>query len=151
MPPPVVKTVRDEIFWQYAKLISKSAGFGINQRRFQMDRFINLRDEKIKWSSTVREWLREHEKPNECIYCGSKSSLTVEHILPQSCGGPDIPDNTIKACKNCNRLIEEDSCPCGGELSKEWQGYLIILDHSRSEIAKKMNIKTNDKFALKVR
>ena len=49
MPPPVVKTVRDEIFWQYAKLISKSAGFGINQRRFQMDRFINLRDEKIKW------------------------------------------------------------------------------------------------------
>lgn len=57
----------------------------------------------------------------------------------------------MKACKNCSRLIEEDSCPCGGELSKEWQGYLIILDYSRSEIAKKMKIKTNDKFALKVR
>ena len=68
MPPPVVKTIRDEIYWQYAKLISKSSGFGINQRAFQMERFIGLRDGKIKWSSPVREWLREHEKPNECIY-----------------------------------------------------------------------------------
>lgn len=59
----------------------------------------------------------------------------------------------MKACKNCSRLTEEgDKCIlCEGELSKEWQGYLIILDYSRSEIAKKMNIKTNDKFALKVR
>jgi hypothetical protein len=115
MPPPIVKTVKDEIFWQYAKLISKSAGFGINQRAFQMERFIGLRDGKIIWSTTVREWLREHEKPNECIYCGSKGDLTVEHILPQSCGGPDIPDNTIKVCKKCNSSK-------GGKRLYEWIG-----------------------------
>lgn len=102
MPPPVVKTIRDEIFWQYAKLISKSAGFDVNERRFQMDRFLKLRDGNIKWSTTIREWIRENEKPDECIYCGSKDCLTVEHILPQSCGGPDIFDNAIKACRNCN-------------------------------------------------
>ena len=48
MPPPAVKTIKDAIFWQYAKLISKSAGFGINQRAFQMNRFIALRDGKIE-------------------------------------------------------------------------------------------------------
>jgi hypothetical protein len=102
MPPSVVKTVRDEFFWQYAKLISKSADFGINQRAFQMERFIALRDGRIHWSSTIREWVKEQEKPNECIYCGSKGNLTVEHILPRSCGGPDIPENAIKVCKKCN-------------------------------------------------
>jgi len=102
MPPPVVRTVRDLIFWQYAKLISKSAGFGVEQRAFQMDRFIMLRDGKIKWSSTVREWIKEHEKPNECVYCGSTEGLTVEHILSRFCGGPDTLDNVIRVCKRCN-------------------------------------------------
>ena len=102
VPPPVVKTIKDEIYWQYAKLISKSAGFGINQRAFQMNRFIALKEGKIKWSSTIREWIKEHEKPDECVYCGFKGDLTVEHILPKSCGGPDIPDNVIRICSKCN-------------------------------------------------
>jgi len=102
MPPAAVKTVRDEIFWQYAKLISKSAGFGLGQRAFQMGRFVALRDGKIKWSTAIREWLREHETPNECVYCGANDSLTTEHILPKSCGGPDTADNAIRICKKCN-------------------------------------------------
>ncbi len=28
LPPPAVKTVRDLLFWQYAKIISNSAGEG---------------------------------------------------------------------------------------------------------------------------
>lgn len=115
MPPPIVKTIKDEIFWQYAKLISKSAGFGINSRAFQMSKFVKLRDGKEKWSTTIREWVREHEKPDECIYCGSKGDLTVEHILPQCCGGPDIPDNAIKVCKKCNSSK-------GGKRLYEWVG-----------------------------
>ena len=35
------------------------------------------------------------------IVC-SKEELTTEHILPRSCGGPDIPDNAIRICKTCN-------------------------------------------------
>lgn len=115
MPPAIVKTIKDEIFWQYAKLISKSAGFGINERAFQMSTFIKLRDGKIKWSTTIREWVKEHEKPNECVYCGSKGNLSVEHILPRCCGGPDIPDNAIKVCKKCNSKK-------GGKRLYEWKG-----------------------------
>jgi hypothetical protein len=114
MPPAAVKTIRDQIFWQYAKLISKSAGLGGN-RGFQMKKFIQLRDGDIVWSSTIREWLKEHEKPDECIYCGAKGPLTTEHILPRSCGGPDIPDNAIRVCRSCNSGK-------GGKRLYEWTG-----------------------------
>jgi len=57
-----------------------------------------------------------------------------------------------KACKKCSTITEEDKCPlCGGETSKEWQGYVVILDHSKSEIARRMGIHVNGKFALRVR
>lgn len=57
-----------------------------------------------------------------------------------------------KACKVCFAITEEDKCPyCGGETSKDWQGYVVIIDHTKSEIAKRMNIDKNGKFALKVR
>ena len=58
----------------------------------------------------------------------------------------------LKACKHCSFLTEVDVCPlCGNQTSKEWQGYVIIVDHTKSEIAKRMNISVNGKFALKVR
>ena len=57
-----------------------------------------------------------------------------------------------KACKQCSFISEEDVCPrCGGQTSKEWQGYLVIVDHEKSDIAKKMGITTNGKYALRVR
>ncbi|OGS57091.1 MAG: DNA-directed RNA polymerase subunit E [Euryarchaeota archaeon RBG_19FT_COMBO_56_21] len=57
-----------------------------------------------------------------------------------------------RACKKCSAITEEDKCPlCGGETSKEWQGYVVILDHSKSEIARRMGIHVNGKFALRVR
>ena len=58
----------------------------------------------------------------------------------------------LKACKDCNLLTERSDCPlCGGAVSKDWQGYLIILDTKRSAIAQRMNIRFNGRYALKVR
>ena len=58
----------------------------------------------------------------------------------------------LRACRVCSFISEEDVCPrCGGETSKEWQGYVIIVDYKKSEIAKKMNVNANGKFALRVR
>ena len=115
MPPAAVKTIRDQIFWQYAKLIAKSAGLS-NARAFQMSRFTKLRDGEIVWSSTIREWLHEHENPDSCIYCGAQGGpLTTEHILPRCCGGPDIPDNAIRVCRSCNSEK-------GGRRLYEWKG-----------------------------
>ena len=52
-----------------------------------------------------------------------------------------------KACKQCSFISEEDTCPrCGGQTSREWQGYLV-----KSDIAKQMGISSNGKYALRVR
>jgi hypothetical protein len=123
MPPAAVKTIGDLIFWQYAKLISKSAGLE-TQRAFQMSRFTKLRDGEIAWSSTIQEWLREHEKPDECIYCGTKGPLTTDHILPLSRGGPDTPDNVIRVCKSCNSSK-------GSKRLYEWKGLMAKDDIPR--------------------
>ena len=58
----------------------------------------------------------------------------------------------MKACKQCSFISEDDVCPrCGGQTSKDWQGYLVVVDFEKSEIAKKMGIAANGKYALKVR
>ena len=102
MPPSAVRSIRDLIFWQYAKIISESAGFGKRQYSFVMDRFKRLCSGEICWSTSIREYVKEREKQDECIYCGSREDLTLEHILPRSRGGPDSPDNAVWICKSCN-------------------------------------------------
>ena len=60
--------------------------------------------------------------------------------------------STLRACKICLLITEEDKCSkCGEKTSREWQGYLIMVNNSRSEIAKKVGIDANGKYALKVR
>jgi len=116
MPPAIVKTIREEIYWQYAKLISKAAGLGIDSRGFQVSTFIKLRNEKIKWSSAIGEYVKEHENRNVCIYCGLPEKLTLEHLLPRSRGGPNATDNAIFICKKCNSSK-------GSKRLYEWFGY----------------------------
>jgi len=38
----------------------------------------------------------------KCAYCGVKTKLTQEHIIPVSVGGGYTADNIIPACKSCN-------------------------------------------------
>lgn len=96
MSPGAVRSLRDLLYWQYAKIISESAGFGKRQYGFVMNRFKKLQSGEIEWSSSIREWVREREKGDECIYCGKVGDLTVEHIIPLSRSGPDHPDNGSK-------------------------------------------------------
>ena len=59
-----------------------------------------------------------------------------------------------KACRDCHLIIEEgDKCPAchGANLSKEWNGFVVVTDVANSVVAKKMQIDTPGKYALKVR
>lgn len=124
MPPPYVKTVRQQIFYQYAKIIAESSGFGKTNYGMITDRWKKLCSDEIHWSSTVREWLREKENTSACIYCGEEKDLTVEHILPRCCGGEDIPDNVVMVCKSCNSSK-------GGKRLYEWRGLKAKDNHHR--------------------
>jgi hypothetical protein len=59
-PPSAVRTLRDLIYWQYAKIISVSAGIGESHYGFVMDRFKKLQSEEIFWNS-IREYVKEKE------------------------------------------------------------------------------------------
>jgi hypothetical protein len=101
MPPPYVKTIREEILYEYAKLISRSA-YGNLQRGFITDRFKKLRDGEITISGTIREWEKEQELPSECVFCGSTENLSTDHLIPRNRGGDDSADNVVHACVTCN-------------------------------------------------
>jgi hypothetical protein len=101
MPPPYVKSIKEEILYEYAKLISRSAYKSL-QRGFITDRFKKLRNGDITISDTIREWEREQELPKECVFCGAEKELSTDHLIPISRGGHDSADNLVLACKSCN-------------------------------------------------
>ena len=65
LPPKAVRTIQDLIFWQYAKIISESTGYGKKQFGFVMDRFKKLSSGEISWSGSIREYVKEREKKSE--------------------------------------------------------------------------------------
>ena len=38
-----------------------------------------------------------------CQYCGARSNLTVDHVIPRSKGGVSSWDNIVASCAPCNR------------------------------------------------
>jgi DNA-directed RNA polymerase subunit E" len=58
-----------------------------------------------------------------------------------------------KVCKNCRRIVSGDSCAaCGGtQLSKTYEGYILLLNVEGSEIAKEIGASSPGKFALKIK
>jgi hypothetical protein len=123
VPPAAVKTIKDLIFWQYAKIIADSAGIGKHDYGFVMTKFKQLRQGEIFWNN-IREYVKEREHRDECIFCGSTADLTVEHLLPQSHGGPNSEKNIVWICKSCNsskgakRLYEYWAIRAGVEAAK---------------------------------
>jgi len=58
-----------------------------------------------------------------------------------------------KACKICNTIYEGDKCPkCDSkEFTETFKGRIVVLNDEKSEIAKKLDIKSKGNFALKTR
>ena len=58
-----------------------------------------------------------------------------------------------KACKKCKLFVSGNECPLchGTDFTENWKGKIIILDAEKSEIAKKLNIKSKGEYAIKIR
>lgn len=39
---------------------------------------------------------------NQCVYCGNKKNLTVDHVIPKSKGGKNTWQNLVTCCQKCN-------------------------------------------------
>jgi hypothetical protein len=108
-PSRMVETVRDLIYWLYAELIARAAGFGGNYG-FVVSRFKMLKSGKMVWSSSMRDYQAALEKGGQCVYCGATEALSLDHIIPASRAGLDTrikcllesSDNCVLACRKCN-------------------------------------------------
>ena len=58
-----------------------------------------------------------------------------------------------RVCRECHAVVDGESCVrCHtSNFSTDWSGYLVVIDPRCSEIAKKINIDTAGRYALKVR
>ena len=57
------------------------------------------------------------------------------------------------ACKECHLILDDKSCQrCpDSEVSREWQGFVEVLNPEKSDLAKEMGIRTPGRYALRVR
>ena len=83
-----------------------------------------LKKGETNWSNAIREYIKERENINICIYCGVNDKLTHEHILPRSRNGEDIADNSVFVCKSCNSSK-------GDKRLYEWKGLKNKDEHHR--------------------
>lgn len=91
MPDREVHTIQELIFYQYAKIIAKSAMKTCdnetakkNHYGFIKKTFRELRDGKKSWSDILREDLQFADSDKACVYCGATENLTKDHIIPKS-------------------------------------------------------------------
>jgi len=120
MPDRDVQTVKDLIFYQYSKLVCRSAFHipnGVKAKGehygFIKKTFLDLKSGRKKWSDIIREDLQFLEVDKKCIFCGSEEEVSREHIVPKSlyikneCASCDRIQgihNMLWACKNCNSV-----------------------------------------------
>lgn len=118
MPDKEVETIQDLFYYQYAKIIARSA-FSMSDGRkakgqhygFIKNTFHELKNGKKRWSDILREDWQFVESDKRCIYCGGKNAIHREHIVPRSlkiksecevCEVIQGIHNQIWACEQCN-------------------------------------------------
>ncbi|MFD2532650.1 HNH endonuclease [Gracilimonas halophila] len=74
------------------------------RRSFQFPSVIRLRSYiRVPYAKIVlsrRNVMRRDDFT--CQYCGKRSDLTIDHIIPKSRGGKDTWENLTTACDKCN-------------------------------------------------
>ncbi len=77
---------------------------------------------------------------HQCVYCGSRRDLTLDHVVPRSKGGNSSWLNLVTACQACNsrkgnRTLEEASMSFSQKPYKP--SFLIFLrDYTKNADAK---------------
>lgn len=120
MPDRDVQTIKDLIYYQYAKIIARRA-FSVSNGKeakkqhygFIKTTFQQLKSGSKSWSEITREDWQFVESEVKCIYCGAESELHKEHIVPRSlkirpecetCDKIHGIHNQVLACKRCNSV-----------------------------------------------
>lgn len=110
----VVATILEEFFtetddgWRHDRCDAELAfEFAKRKRLFELHHQTGYRQ--------FREFVYERDG-RACVYCGaSNQGLHLDHVIPQSRGGKDDPENLVAACPTCNTSK-------GAKTLDEWGG-----------------------------
>ena len=87
-----------EVLRQDAENIVTSIGEFVRPLIIRLLSYVRFKSKPVKLNRK-RIFKRDN---NECVYCGSKRNLTIDHIMPRSRGGKNTWANLVTCCSNCN-------------------------------------------------
>jgi len=87
-----------EVLRQDAENIVTSIGEFVRPLIIRLLSYVRFKSKPVKLNRK-RIFKRDN---NECVYCGSKRNLTIDHIMPRSRGGKNTWSNLVTCCSNCN-------------------------------------------------
>jgi DNA-directed RNA polymerase subunit E" len=58
-----------------------------------------------------------------------------------------------RACRTCKIITDDNVCPIcrSTDLSEDYSGLLVVLDPENSQLAKKLEIEKEGRYALRIR
>ena len=95
MPPAHVKTIRELIYWEYAKLISEAAVGSRKNYGFVTHTYKKLKSGQMNPSDILRENQMLVKGDNACAYCGADNDGAVR---ASSAGPPKKSGASIFDC-----------------------------------------------------
>lgn len=81
-------------------LLKKKAQL-ISEKIIRLVEYIKIPYQKLIDDKPTRNLIYKRDQYS-CGYCGSKQSLTIDHIIPRSRGGGDTWENLVTSCSRCN-------------------------------------------------
>ena len=102
-------TVGERLRWSYANLAMAHAAVSAGLPRYDSTRYAirarlyaGLRQGTMSMSPLAEDERLKMILPQACAYCGGRSHLAADHLLPKSRGGAHRGDNLVWACRSCN-------------------------------------------------
>ena len=103
------RTLGDQISWAYGNLARAHAAlddgvevYGKLHDVIRYRLYSGLTSNKMSIRSIYDDERLKMKVPQACCYCGSRSELSADHLIPRMKGGADDSDNLVWACKSCN-------------------------------------------------
>ena len=115
-----ITTVGELLHWSYANLAMAHSAITAKSEKYGRMHFMvraRLYSGLNKGTMNIGP-LADDERlkmilPQACCYCGSRESLSADHLIPTKRGGANTGDNLVWACRSCN------SSKCGRD-ALEW-------------------------------
>jgi 5-methylcytosine-specific restriction endonuclease McrA len=87
-----------EVLKENIEKILTTSGEFVRPLIIRLLNYVKFRTKPIK-ISRHRIYVRDN---HQCVYCGSKKSLTIDHVIPRSKGGLNTWINMVTSCFSCN-------------------------------------------------